>query len=270
MRIDEACYIHHTNQPALESTFPVRCNVLIAMSLLAAAALVLIHLFVDRMRFLRGVPRSRWLSIAGGVSVAYVFLHLIPELSSGNQVLAREFGDVFGFIERHVYLISLAGLVSFYGLERMAKTWRRQLKRTGEIDRTGSKVFWIHIASFAAYNSLIAYLLLHLEVRTLEKLIFFAIAMALHIVVTDFGLEEDHKNAYRRIGRWILASAVAVGWIIGYMMDIPESIVIMLTAFLAGGVILNVLKEELPEERESRFGAFLLGAGGYAALLLLL
>lgn len=39
---------------------------------------------------------------------------------------------------------------------------------------------------------------------------------------------------------------------------------------MAGGIVLNVLKEELPAERESRFSAFVLSAGGYAAILLLL
>jgi len=38
----------------------------------------------------------------------------------------------------------------------------------------------------------------------------------------------------------------------------------VLLAFLAGGVILNVLKEELPEERDRRFWAFLVGAAAYA------
>jgi len=37
----------------------------------------------------------------------------------------------------------------------------------------------------------------------------------------------------------------------------------------AGGVILNVLKEELPEERKSRIAPFFLDAFGYAAILLL-
>ncbi len=40
-------------------------------------------------------------------------------------------------------------------------------------------------------------------------------------------------------------------------------------AFLAG-VVLDVLKEELPERRRSRFWAFALDAGGYAALLQLI
>lgn len=43
-----------------------------------------------------------------------------------------------------------------------------------------------------------------------------------------------------------------------------------ITAFLAGGIVLNVLKEELPEERESRFWAFALGATSYATILLAL
>ena len=43
-----------------------------------------------------------------------------------------------------------------------------------------------------------------------------------------------------------------------------------LIAFLAGGVVLNVLKEEIPEERESCFWAFALAAALYTTLLLAL
>ena len=53
-------------------------------------------------------------------------------------------------------------------------------------------------------------------------------------------------------------------------MEIGELPLALLFAFLAGGIVLNVLKEELPAERESRFSAFVLGAAGYAAILLLL
>ena len=42
----------------------------------------------------------------------------------------------------------------------------------------------------------------------------------------------------------------------------------MLFAFLAGGVVMTVLEEELPEEGESRFWDFVLGVGLYAAVLL--
>ena len=42
-----------------------------------------------------------------------------------------------------------------------------------------------------------------------------------------------------------------------------------LFTFPAGGVVLNVLKEELPENRESRFWASAAGTAGYTALLLI-
>ena len=43
----------------------------------------------------------------------------------------------------------------------------------------------------------------------------------------------------------------------------------MLIAFLTGCIVLNVLKEELPEERESNLWAFATGAAVYAVVLLI-
>ena len=94
--------------------------------------------------------------------------------------------------------------------------------------------------------------------------------MALHFVVTDYGLNEDHKEPYRQIGRWILVAAVFAGWAIGTRTELSDAGIAALTAFLGGGVVLNVLKEEVPSERRSRYWAFALGAAGYAALLLTL
>lgn len=244
-------------------TFPL-------LALGAALLLALVHIFTPRMRFLAGTPRSVWLSIAGGVSVAYVFVHLIPELGSGQEEFSRALGSVLGIADRHVYLIALVGLVIFYGLQRLGEQSRR--KRSAEVgeDRTSPAVFWIHMTSFGIYTALIGYLLLHLERRTVLALAFFAVAMALHFLVTDFGLNEDHKEQYRSWGRWVLVVALFIGLAVGYLTEISDVLIVILVAFLAGGIILNVLKEEIPQERRSRFWAFALGAGVYAALLLTL
>ncbi|WP_119157399.1 hypothetical protein [Caldimonas tepidiphila] len=235
-----------------------------AIALASVLAFVAIHVFVGRLRFLSGTPRSRWLSIAGGVSVAYVFLHLLPELGEGQRVLAEAMEGPLGFAERHVYLIALAGLVAFYGLERLALTSRRG----GREGATSAGVFALHIVSFALYNLLIGYLLLHREGNAPADLPFFALAMALHFVVSDHGLREHHKGRYDRVGRWVLAAAVLGGWLLGLFVEIERAVIAVLIALLAGGVILNVMKEELPEERESRFTSFLAGVAGYSALLL--
>lgn len=243
-----------------------------ALTAVLAVGLAAVHVFTGRLRFLEGIPRSRWLSAAGGVSVAYVFVHILPELEERQRVF-EEAGaaEAGGFFEHHTYLIALVGLLVFYGLERTAKLSRKQAPgdvAKGSEEEAPPGVFWIHVASFAAYNLLIGYLLLHREEVGLSSLLVYFVAMALHFVVNDFGLRDHYKARYDRAGRWILAAAALAGWGLGVTVEVSEATVAVLFAFLAGGVVLNVLKEELPEERQSRFWAFGLGATAYAALLL--
>lgn len=242
---------------------------MILPTLLPALGFALIHLLVGRMAFLESVPRSRWLSAAGGVAVAYVFLHLLPELAAHQQSFDEALGPGGEEGEAWVYLVALAGLAAFYGLERMVRASRGRSRESGGPDRAEEGVFWIHIGSFGLYNLLIGYLLLHREEAGPWSLAVYVVAMALHFVTNDFGLREDHKEAYDRRGRWVLAGAVLLGWLLGAALTLPDLAIGVLFALLGGGVVLNVLKEELPEERQSRFGAFALGAAGYAALLLL-
>ncbi|MDY6783143.1 MAG: hypothetical protein SW833_11465 [Cyanobacteriota bacterium] len=232
-----------------------------------ALSLALIHLYCGKLRFLDTLPRSRWLSMASGVSVAYVFVHLLPDLHLRQKAIAET--GFLAFLEHHVYLIALFGLAVFYGLERVVRESSQRQEEEGK-DSPEPGIFWLHITSFSLYNSLIGYLLLHREEPGVQSLVLFFIAMALHFAVNDYGLRQDHKRAYHNQGRWLLATAIIVGWVIGYGTIVPDAAIAVLFAFLAGGIILNVLKEELPEERQSQFWAFATGAGVYSVLLLTL
>lgn len=202
--------------------------------------------------------------------MAYVFMHVFPELEAAQGRIGVKLRDV-PFIEHHAYLFALIGLCVFYGLERVVRSAQQQHGGqpggSGETT-TGPGVFWLHVLSFGVYNALIGYLLVHREEQDLRGLLFFSVAMGVHFLVTDFGLEQDHKDTYRRTGRWVLGGAVVVGWASGLIVSVDRMITDLLFAFLAGAVVLNVLKEELPRERQSRFSAFLAGAAIYAALLL--
>lgn len=241
---------------------------IIGISGLAALALIATHLSAPRLRFLEGIPRNTALSIAGGVSVAYVFVHLLPELAKAEVALGAAVRGIRLIAERHVYFVALLGLATFYGVESIAARSRRvHQERSGEA-RMGRGAFQIHLGAFALYNALIGYLLLHRERTGIASLLLFAFAMLLHLVVTDHGLAQDAWEAFDRSGRWILAGALLLGWVVGLITEVHQVIIALFTAFLAGGVILNVLKEEVPRERQSRFWAFALGMAGYAILLL--
>lgn len=230
-------------------------------TLTAAAIFAAIHLWVGRLSFLNRVPRSRWLSFSGGVAVGYVFLHILPELAEHG---GSSEGDS---VARTVYLVALTGLAAFYGLERAIKVSRSSHHARYGLDRPEAFTFWLHIASFAAYNLLIGYLTANREQAGAAAGLFYVVAMGLHFLTNDFGLWHDHRQAYDHTARWLLAAAVIAGALVGLLQDVPEAVVTTLFAFLAGGVVLNVLKEELPEERRSRFWPFAAGAAGYAALL---
>ena len=118
------------------------------------------------------------------------------------------------------------------------------------------------------FNLVIGYLLLHREDPSLEGLLTYSVAMAMHFFVSDQSLRVEFRPAYDRAGRWLLAAAPIAGWALGVRVDVAPMVVSVLFAFLAGGIVLIVLKEELPGERESNFAAFAFGTACYALLLL--
>ncbi|RNA66281.1 hypothetical protein [Alteribacter keqinensis] len=234
------------------------------VSFLCVAGFIVVHLFSRNVTFLHTIPRSKVLSVAGGVSIAYVFMHILPELHMYQDELHTSEFHLFGLGDYHVYLASLLGLSAFYGLERMAKGTIEKGKR-GEDENPW--VFRTHILSFFFYNFLIGYLLLRGENRDPTELFLYFFALSVHFVSNDHALRQTHKEEYDVYGRYLLAGAVAAGWLTGIFVEVSEHGVALLFSILAGTMILNVLKEELPEERESNFWAFGVGVLLYTILL---
>ena len=234
---------------------------------LMALAFAAVHLFVPGLATLSRKPRHRFLSFAGGVAVGYVFLHILPELATHRTTFADELRLLPKIAEAAVYALALVGLAVFYGIERAASISKNNSQERGEGERLGGPVLALHLVAFATINLLIGYLLLHREEAGMASLAFYFVAMALHFTTADVGMRADHAQAYDGYGRWILAGSVLVGWMLGMMVELSEVAIGMIFAFVAGGIVLTVLKEELPEERESRLGPFLVGAVLYGALI---
>lgn len=154
------------------------------LALLLAFGLAATHTFAGALTFLQGTPRSRWLSAAGGASVAYVFLHLLPDLAAAHQRGGVE-------SERVYFVVALIGLVSFYGVERRVRRHTQEQE-----ERAPPGVFWLHVGSFALYNILIGYLLLHREDAGTASLLLYGGAMAFHFLSSGYGMRLDHRAAY--------------------------------------------------------------------------
>lgn len=241
-------------------------------SLVAAAILAAVYVVWGRVDeegpVARTLSRRRWVSAAAGVSVAYVFVDLLPELATQQDAIVKAAGgEELLFPEQRLYALALLSFVVLYGLDHMVLRGR---EGGGERSReeAGDGVYWLHILGFAAYSALIGYILVERGERGAMSLAAYTFAMALHFFLVGHSLEEEHGETYRRSGRWILAASVLVGWLIGVAVPVSEVTFARLFAILGGGVVITSLRAELPDDRRGRFWPFVSGAVAYAVLLL--
>lgn len=218
-----------------------------------------------KINALRGTPRSRWLSFAGGIAVTYVFLQLLPELTRAQQKTAEQYGSGGWLRERLLFLVALAGAAALFGIERAAKRTKQLRKEHGEEERSAAWVFWLHAPLMSVYVAFIAYLLLHRE--RLSQVAVLGLIMALHFSGIAVALADDYRSLYSRRGRWVLAAAVLAGGAFSYFRTLPEMVHHLVLSALAGAVIFSVIKEEIPPEQQSRFWAVAAGIAVAAALL---
>jgi zinc transporter ZupT len=243
---------------------------MIAASFAIAVILSLVHILGGRFSFLEIDPRSRWLSAAGGVTIAFLLLHLIPELNSLGQELSGH--DRLGSLEQMIYVVALVGVTIFYGLEHLAFV-ARPSTRESDLDSPPfghDYVFWVHMGWFALYNMIIGILLTHGQQEEGRGLVAYGIAMGFHFAVVDAAMRSHHRHVYRRTGRWLLAPAVIAGWAVGTFVPLSTVVVALITAFLAGAMLITSVKDEIPSAKQARFVPFASGAVIAAAVLVLL
>ena len=236
--------------------------------IILAIGLALVHAFLAKLNISKLIPEFRWISFAGGVSIGYVFVEMFPELSHAQEELEHSAIPFIAYLENHVYILAMLGLLVFYGLDVLAFKSRTKNQNTDK--KSGSFIFWAQIIAFTIINGIFGYLLQDLEDHSLLMCILFFLTVSLHFFIIDHHLREHHPVLYDKQVRWIFTAAIMVGAIAGQSLHLNEAALSIVWSFLAGSLIFNILKHELPDERESCFGSFATGAGLYTALLLLI
>jgi len=219
-----------------------------------------------------GQPGShRFVSFSAGVAVAYVFIHLLPELASVSEEFVEiSEGRELPYPQLRIYAAALVSFVLFYGLSRMI-SWSRLT--AGEADRE-SALEGIHYhllaGSYALYVLVVSYLMAHEMEAGGGRLALYALAMGMHFLGLAYGLRRDNPSLYDSWGRHMLGGAAIVGWVVAVLLPVSEEVAYTMLGFVAGAVMLNTATSELPGHRDGRFFAFLLGSVVYTVVLLLI
>ena len=232
-----------------------------------AAALVFAGVFLVGGRFypMRAFMKSRrgLLSLSAGVSVAYVFVHLMPELGGARETFVKSTSLPHQFDGMIVFLLALLGFLAFYSLDHFTRVARAEAAQGEPTVDFDAKVL-----GFGAYVGLVSYLLVNSLENSPLSLATYAFAMAVHFLTFDHGFRETPGTGYCRRGCFLLAGAALLGWAVGLAVALPPDILALMLGFLSGGVIVNSAIAELPSKKDGRFLPFLVGSLVYACVLI--
>jgi hypothetical protein len=228
-----------------------------------AALFCAVHLAAARLYLWQTRYRSAWLSGAAGISVAYVFVDILPDFAAHHRKFVAIAAPGLIPIEQRIYFAALVGFVFFFGLQNFLFA-----DPAGDGHGRSDAAFWLQIAGYALYSFLVAYLLEERGENGMLSLIAYAIAMALHLAVADHNLMRDFGERFERAGTWILAGSVVAGAVTNALIHTSAIITAYFFAFIAGGVVMTSMNEELSHHQRGQFWWFLAGAAASAALLM--
>ncbi len=228
-------------------------------SLLALFSVIVfsaVHLIGNRSLKLDFLFHGRFLSAGGGIAISYVFIDLLPKLAKSDILVTENLSGVFPFLERHVYIMALVGFLVFFTVDKSKSI----LKEKEE--------YLLSILSYAFFNFLVGYAVVDKDDPEVQPLFLFTFAMALHYFVNDYSLSVAFGDNYTMKTKWFLVLSLFLGWTCGLFFVLSATAIALVSAFIAGGVIMNVTRHELPEENPHSLGSFLISSALYTIILL--
>lgn len=206
-------------------------------------------------------------SISGGLASGYVILLLIPEIKIFNDAIRDSFLDA--------YVLALLGLVIFKGLQhyclRLVNQKSSAQQEWGFIQAkvmARSLEFKVSCGVFCVYASLVLLTLPfqfgHLAGPVAKVL--YVITFALHLGFEMLGLFEQSERDFSSLVPWMAGLSLTLAFVLACANVLPPWLVISGMAFLAGIIILQVFRTELPGASESSFFWFGFGTAVFVLL----
>ena len=246
-------------------------------ALVVSLVFVGVHLSSHKIYGFSKHYKKRILSFSGGVASAYVFLDLLPLIERANPHIHVILGNsplITIFLEKAIFGVAFIGFLVFFVLEYLALKSRnyKAQQTTKSLEKTNASrnVFFLHIGLTAVVSLIICYSLRFEILTTGLGVAIYTIALSLHFFISDRSMEEHYGSLYVKYGRYLLAVMPIIGWALSVLFPERESEAYVLLAFIAGAVLFNVIKDEVPSLGTGKPLSFFAGALLYSGLILML
>jgi hypothetical protein len=241
--------------------------------LLTLAGLILIslaHILINRVSLLNTLKTHGWISFSAGASVAYVFVHVLPEIGVYQQHITGHAGhhQPVSFINQPLYMAALGGLCLLYLLDTLESRFKGEESNNLLKHGYNMPIFILRGFFYVLYNIMIAYIITQRPGEGIVNITLISVALLLHfIVINNRGLEAYGKIFVRYI-RWPAVTGLLSGWILGIVTDLPDELVVTVFSMIGGMITYVALKSELPQTKHKAPFHFFAGALLYAIIVL--
>lgn len=199
---------------------------------------------------------------AAGVSVAYVFVVLFPELAHFQAAfLEHRAGARHPWLHEQVFLLALAGMLLLGGARLWATRKHAQAPAM-------AAPFKVELATLCLVSAFVGFTLSELARAGVVVLGLATLGYGTHLLVEVHALRAEWAALYRRTGRWLLLACLAGGWITGALWGRAGTLLAAAYALVSGSIIASAMGGELPRRTRRDFIAFVGGALAFTALVL--
>jgi zinc transporter ZupT len=218
------------------------------LGLLLALVISLADFFTEGI-FAKDNPyKVKFISFAAGVSVAYIFLSMLPEIYNGSIVISKL-----------IFLSVLFGFAVFHLLEKHIRQYysRGQFRKEHQI---------IHSASSFVYFFVVGFVLVKITGSSNISGILLFIPILFHVVIDSLPRRVTKKHHYRAM----FASSAFLGAIAATFVELGSAFNLILLGIVGGALLYTVIRESLPKEREGKPVYFAVGLLLFTVLIMIL
>ena len=155
-----------------------------------------------------------WVSFSAGASVAYVFIHVFPDIS----ILQQQFSGIPDhhyngqFFSQPLYLTALAGICLPYLLDTLELSYKDHDKKCHT--QVHQSIFGMRKLLYTFYNMMLAYMIVnrHNEGVLVMKII--VVVLSMHFIVLNASFIEIYHELFKKYIRWFAVLGLVLGGVL--------------------------------------------------------
>jgi hypothetical protein len=227
-------------------------------SILVILLLASVHIYFNSINTIFNKHFPYWVHCSGGFAVAYIFVHLLPKLVLYANHVVLKLPDYPFLAITLVFFCMMLGFICY---------WLVDIQANSLVNEVGIK---LHSYGFIAYNLLAGYLVTAGTSSGHVAQVLVAGAIALHLAGMNHLIVERSPALFTKALRWLFAFGVIAGALLGSLDLLPKLTLIVLTAFIGGAILINVVYYELPNNQGRSVKPFLFGVAFFSCLRIII